>query len=88
MSEMHQPNTFEIYPLPHPQGGLQRPLRRERDDCMVKSQHREGPHQGNDPFPWAIHFPGTEPWTRPFAPNEAENHWGTEASHRARCSPT
>ena len=75
---MHQPNNFEIYRTRKEccdahYGGS--------EDCMVKSQHREGPHQGNNPFPWAIHFTGTEPWTRPFAPPEAENHWGTQADH-------
>lgn len=80
MSEMHQPNNFEIYRTK--KECCKEHYASQVDECITKSTHMEGPHQGNDPFPWAIHFPGTKPWVRPFAPNEAENHWGTEASHR------
>ena len=34
----------------------------------------------HSPFPWPIHFPGT-PEHVTYRPQEAENHWGTEAGN-------
>jgi len=84
LSELHQPNNFEIYRTAkeccdeHYGGSSQ---------CLEKSKHFTREQTQHDPMPWPIHFPGTTPWVRPFAPAEAENIWGTEASHRARWFP-
>ena len=68
---MHQPNHFEIYRTS-----------KECCDAHFGSSCLETSQASHDPFPWQIHFPGTEPYTRPFAPDEAAGHSGTEASHR------
>mmetsp|Transcript_1468 Transcript_1468/g.2820 ORF Transcript_1468/g.2820 Transcript_1468/m.2820 type:complete len:733 (-) Transcript_1468:83-2281(-) len=98
LSEMHQPNNFEIYRTAkecctaHYSGKV--------DSCVFESQNLHirtvgdvlhlrdnGGHPvGSGPYPWPIHFPGTENH-RPFAPPEAREHWMTEASHRARWFP-
>lgn len=78
ISELHQPNNFEIY-------------RTSKECCDAhysgSSTCLQDSKDSHDPFPWPIHFPGTQPWTRPFAPGEAEDHWGTEASHRDHFFP-
>jgi hypothetical protein len=82
---LHQPNNFEIY--------------RTAKECC--DEHYSGSStcvqqskEEHDPFPWPIHFPGTQPWSRPFAPEEIEgegtnneHHWGTEAGNQGRWFP-
>lgn len=94
-SELHQPNHFEIYRTAseccneHFPGSSsceddsQSPFRRTVGDEL--HLRADGPHTA-DPFPWPLHFPDSENH-RPFAPIEAENHWGTENSHRTRWFP-
>ena len=68
LSELHQPNNFEIY-------------RTSKECCdehfSSSSACLQDSKNSHDPFPWPIHFPGTEPWTRPFALHVAEDYWGT-----------
>ena len=75
LSEMHQPNNFEIY-------------RTTKECCEAHFPSSftclQDSKDSHDPFPWPIHFPGS-PEHRPFAPPVADDHWGTEA--RARWFP-
>lgn len=73
---MHQPNHFEIY--------------RTSIECCAEhfpgSSCVEDSKNSADPFPWQIHFPGTDEH-RPFAPYETAGDWGTQASHRVAWFP-
>lgn len=95
LSQVHQPNNFEIY---RTAGMCCDEHFRGNADCEAESKNPhmrtvgselhlrdDGPHSA-DPNPWPIHFPGTENH-RPWAPLEAENHWGTENSHINRWFP-
>jgi len=77
LSQLHQPNNFEIY-------------RTSKECCdehfPSSSNCLQDSKDSHDPFPWPIHFPGL-PTHRPFEPFVAEDHWGTEASHVARFFP-
>ena len=76
-SELHQPNNFEIY-------------RTSKDCCVThfpgSSTCLQKSKDSHPPFPWPIHFPGLDTH-RPFGPLQAENFWGTEASHTVKWFP-
>jgi hypothetical protein len=69
---MHQPNHFEIY---RTSGECCEEHFGGSDTCVAKSD------ASHAPFPFPIHFPGTDEH-RPFAPDEAQDPWGTDASHQ------
>jgi len=76
LSELHQPNNFEIY----------RTAKECCDAHFSSSSCLQESKDSHDPFPWPVHFPGL-PTHRPFSPHTAEDHWGTEASHENHWFP-
>jgi len=77
LSEMHQPNKFEIYRTAsecckeHYGGSA---------ICLTKSK------ASHDPFAWPIHFPGTDEY-RANRQSDPEELWGTDASNIGRWFP-
>ena len=76
-SEMHQVNQFQIYRTAKECcdehfGGRRKCLKTSKDS--------------HPPFPWPMHFPGT-PEYEAYRPQEAENHWGTEAGNAVAWFP-
>lgn len=76
-SELHQPNNFEIY--------------RTSKECCDEHFSRsssclEDSKNSHAPFPWPIHFPGTDEH-RPWSPPNAAHDWATQANHRTAWFP-